>query len=259
MKIFLYVLLVMAGAADPVSAIELTQFAGAAHAYPAMLDLEGRKLANGEFMQQIEDGLLHIRITYDLLKGGRIEEKATFQQRPELIQKEWSWRQFRDDTLQREYKIDFSSGKAAAHKREGGEMKEWSDEVAIEPGSAFAGFGFTLALQNLRDRLTKGEALELKAVGFTPKRRVVTVQVTWQGVDHVPMSGRELRGDNFMIRPEIPAIAKLFVKLPDTHIWLTLPPAGFLRWEGPLAEPSDPLVRVDLTSGAGTGSAKAAK
>lgn len=69
-------------------AIELEQFTGAAHAYLAMLDLEGKKLANGEFTQQIEDGLLQIRITYDLTKGGRIEEKAAFQQRPELIQKQ---------------------------------------------------------------------------------------------------------------------------------------------------------------------------
>lgn len=131
--------------------------------------------------------------------------------------------------------------------------------MVIEPGGTFAGFGFTLALQNLRDRLIKGEALELKAVGFNPKPKVVTVKLTWQGVDRVPMSGRELRGDNFMIRPEIPAIAKIFVKLPDTHIWLTPPPAGFLRWEGPLAEPGDPLVRVDLGSGGESGQARPAK
>ena len=252
MKIFVCALLVMAGAAGPVNAIELTQSAGAAHAYPAMLDPEGKKLANGEFTQEVEDGPLRIRISYDLLKGGRIEEKAAFQQRPELIQKEWSWRELKHGTLQREYKIDFDSGKATARKREEGGTKEWSEQVEIEQGRTFAGFGFTLALQNLRERLIKGEAIELKAVGFTPKPRVVTVKLTWQGVDRVPMSGRELRGDNFMIRPEIPAIAKLFVKLPDTHIWLTRPPAGFLRWEGPLAEPGDQIVRVDLGSGEGS-------
>jgi len=259
MKTFVCALLVMAGAAESASAIELTQLAGAAHAYPAMLDSGGKKLANGEFTQQVADGLLRIRITYDPLRGGRIEEKAAFQQRPELIQKEWSWRELKHGTLKREYKIDFDSGKGTARKREQGEMKEWSEQVEIEQGRTFAGFGFTLACQNLRKRLVKGEAIELKAVGFTPKPRVVTVRLTWQGVDRVPMSGRELRGDNFMIRPEIPAIAKLFVKLPDTYIWLTLPPAGFLRWEGPQAEPSDPLVRVDLTSGAGSGPAKPAK
>lgn len=229
--------------------IKLEQIAGAAHAYPAMLDLNGKKLANGEFIQEITEGVLRIRITYDLPNGGRIEEKAAFEQHPQVAQKQWSWRELKDETLQREYKIDFSSGKATARKREKGEMKEWSDQVEVEPGRSFAGFGFVLALQNLRDHLVKGEAMELKAIGFNPKPKVVTVKLSWQGADRVPMSGRQLRGDHFVIRPEIPAIVKVFVKLPDTHIWLTPPPAGFLRLEGPIAEPSDPMIRVDLGSG----------
>jgi hypothetical protein len=41
----------------------------------------------------------------------------------------------------------------------------------------------------------------------------------------------------------------LFVKVPDAQIWLTTPPAGFLRWEGAMAEPSDQIIRVDLLPG----------
>jgi hypothetical protein len=37
--------------------------------------------------------------------------------------------------------------------------------------------------------------------------------------------------------------------VPDAHIWLTTPPAGFLRYEGALAEPGDQLVRIDLLPG----------
>jgi len=33
------------------------------------------------------------------------------------------------------------------------------------------------------------------------------------------------------------------------------PPAGFLRWEGPLALPDDPMVRVDLLPGGQSGPA----
>ena len=47
----------------------------------------------------------------------------------------------------------------------------------------------------------------------------------------------------------IPAIAKLFIKVPDAQIWLTTPPAGFLRWEGAMAEPDDQIIRVDLLPG----------
>lgn len=123
MKPIICVLMVIA-MAGRLSAIEVTHFTGAAHAYPAMWDLNGKKLASGEFSQEIQGKLLRIRISYNLGRGSRIEEQAAFQQQPELIQKEWSWREFKDGMLQRQYKIDFDSRKAVASKREkGGELQ----------------------------------------------------------------------------------------------------------------------------------------
>ena len=129
-----------------------------------------------------------------------------------------------------------------------------SEKVNIEKGRTFAGFGFTIALSNLRQLLLNREQVELKAVGFSPfptlKPQVVTVKIFYGGPDRVRMAGRSLKGDRFVVRSEIPAIAKLFVNVPDTKIWLTNPrPAGFLRWEGPTVLPNDPLMRVDLLSG----------
>jgi hypothetical protein len=73
------------------------------------------------------------------------------------------------------------------------------------------------------------------------------------------MSGRSLRGDRFTIHPQIFFLARLFVDVPDTKIWLTNPaPAGFLRWEGPIVLPDDPIIRVDLLSGETSGPAKPA-
>ena len=116
-----------------------------------------------------------------------------------------------------------------------------------------AGFGFAMAIKALRPRLVKGESIELGAVGFTPRPRLASVELSYGGVDELRMAGRQLRGDRFIIHPKLPWYAKLFVKIPDTHIWLTTPtPAGFLRMEGPLAEPDDAPVRIDLLPGAGS-------
>jgi hypothetical protein len=74
------------------------------------------------------------------------------------------------------------------------------------------------------------------------------------------MGGRDVEGDHFVIHPQIPVIVKLFISAPDMHIWLTHPaPAGFLRWEGPVAEPGDQIVRVDLLPGDESGAAKPVK
>jgi hypothetical protein len=70
------------------------------------------------------------------------------------------------------------------------------------------------------------------------------------------MAGRAIPADRYIVHPNIPAVAKLFVKVPDATIWLTMPPAGFLRYAGALAEPSDEMIRIDLLPG-GTSEAAA--
>src|SRR5262249_39531287 len=155
----------------------------------------------------------------------------------ELIQEKWSWKELKDRKPEREFDADFLTQMASAHLHK--ENKDVTDKIEIVSGQTSAGFGFTIALSNLRPRLIKGEQIELKAAGFSPiptlKAQVVTVKLSHAGLNQMKMCGRILRGDNFIIHPEIPVLAKLFVKGPDTHVWLTNPkPAGFLRWEGPI-------------------------
>ena len=213
-----------------------------------MRDSSGSRMADGNFVQWIAKDGLHVQITYT--GGGKtMEETIVVQQRPELAQRAWGWREVKDGKPIRTFEMNFVSGAATASKVEDGEMKRWSDTLKVEQGRTFAGFGFTMAAKALRERLIKGETVELKAVGFTPSPKVVTVAMSYGGRETLRMAGREIPGDHFVVHPQIPAIAKLFVKVPDAHIWLTTPPAGFLRYEGALAEPSDQLIRIDLLPG----------
>src|SRR5438876_7815581 len=244
-----------------VLAIEVTQPAGAAHGYPGLFDINGKKLADSEFRQWVENNRLHVVITHKFSAGEVYEEHAQFRQEPELIQEKWSWKESKDGKSQREFAVDFFTGMASAHIRQ--DNKEVSKKINIEPGRTFAGFGFSLALSNLRKRLLDGEQVQLKAVGFsefpTLGPQVVTVTISHGGVDRMRMSGRSLRGDRFIIHPEVPFIAKFFVNVPDTKIRLTNPaPAGFLRWEGPIVLPTDPIIRVGLVSGEKSGPAESA-
>jgi hypothetical protein len=245
----------------PVYALKVTEPAAASHGYPGLCDMNGKKLADGEFRQWVENDRLHVVITYKFSAGEVYEEHAQFRQEPELIQEKWSWKESKHGTSQREFAVDFLTGIASAHIRQ--DHKGVSKTIKIEPGRTFAGFGFSLALSNLRKRLLRGEQVQLKAVGFsdfpTLGPQVVTVTISHGGVDRMRMSGRSLKGDRFVVHPEIPFIANLFVNVPDTKIWLTNPaPAGFLRWEGPIVLPTDPIVRVDLLSGEKSGPAESA-
>src|SRR5438874_13600773 len=243
----------------PVYALKVTEPAAASHGYPGLCDINGKKLADGEFRQWVENNRLHVVITYKFSAGEVYEEHSQFRQESELIQEKWSWKESKHGTSQREFAVDFLTGIASAHISQ--DNKDVSKRIKIEPGRTFAGFGFSLALSNLRKRLLSGEQVQLKAIGFSPfptlKPQVVTVTISHGGVDRMRMGGRTPKGDRFIIHPEIPFIAKLFVNVPDTKIWLTNPaPVGFLRWEGPIVVPTDPMIRVDLLSGTRSGPAQ---
>src|ERR1700720_4769834 len=172
-----------------VPAIEVTQLAAAAHGYPGLYDINGKKLADSEFRQWMENNRLYVVITHKFSAGEVYEEHAQFRQQPELIQEKWSWKESKHGRSQREFAVDFLTGIASAHIHQ--DNKDVSKRIDIEPGRTFAGFGFSLALSNLRNRLLRGEQVQLKAVGFSPfptlGPQVVTVTVSHGGVDRMRM------------------------------------------------------------------------
>src|SRR5215475_9123674 len=104
----------------PVFALKVTEPAAAAHGYPGLCDMNGKKLANGEFRQWVENKRLRVIITYKFPAGELYEEQAQFRQQPELIQEKWSWKESKDGKSQREFAADFLSGIASAQVREEG-------------------------------------------------------------------------------------------------------------------------------------------
>ncbi len=246
------------GARAQISAGEAS-LVSAQHGFPAMRNLQGDKLADGEFLQWLENGTLHVTIDYNFSDGRHIQEKSSLQLTPALTQETWGWNESKNGVALRHFEVDFRSGKAIAETRMESGIKRQAEDIKVEPGRTFAGFAFALAIERERGRLVNGEKIKLKAIGFTPKPRVVSVEISSGGLDRMRMGNRIVQGDRFIIHPEVPAIAKLFVEAKDTHIWLTTPPAaGFLRWEGPLVENDDPMVRVDLLSSEQSGTAEPA-
>jgi len=238
----------VAAAVASAGAIEGNQIETALRAYPVLRDAAGQKIADGDFAQTVENDLLHVQITYTG-NGRRMEETGVFRQRPELAQTKWRWEESARGENVRTFDVDLNSGMATAVKTEKGEPRRWSEKLDIEPGQTFAGFGFSLAIKALRPRLIKGETVSLKAVGFTPQPRTVTVAISYAGSDSIRMVDRSITAEHYVIHPKIPALAKWFVKAPDANIWLTPPPAVFVRFQGALVEPSDPIIRIDGAPG----------
>ena len=101
--------------AAPVLALKVTEPAAASHGYPGLCDMNGKKLADGEFRQWVENDRLHVVITYKFSAGEVYEEHSQFRQEPELIQEKWSWKESKHGKSQREFAVDFLAGTASAH------------------------------------------------------------------------------------------------------------------------------------------------
>jgi hypothetical protein len=193
----------------------------------------------------VQGGVLQIEARYDFADGRTVVERAALRLSPQIEQESWDWTERRQGALVRQYGVDFRARRAVATRID--RHQSWKEDLEIEPGKTFAGIGFVAVIKALRTELAPGEKVDLKAVAFTPKPRLATVNVIRERPQEVRMAGRTIAADPYTIHPDIPSIAKLLVTAPDQRVWLFgTGPAAFLRYEGPLMEPKDPLVRVDL-------------
>jgi hypothetical protein len=214
------------------------------------------RLGEGAHLQWVEEGVLKVRVTYALEEGREVTEEADFRQDPELIQDRWEYREYRGGALYQHFQFDFRTGQARAQQRkEGGaaeqgaqEFETWSEQIDTQPGQAFTGLGFNYALMNLRSRLVdQEEQVDFEAIAFMPGPRKATVRLTHEAQGVVQMGGRVLPADLFRIRPQVGWLGRLFVSPPDFHIWLHREdPPAFLRFQGPIGTPDDPVVQVSV-------------
>jgi hypothetical protein len=219
---------------------------GDAQAFTSLIDAgSGAVLADGRYAQSVRDGVLRIEARFDFPDGRTVVERVSLRLQPRLEQQSWDWTERKGKALVRQYQVDFRTGKAQATRVD--QHKQWKEDLHVTPGKTFAGIAFVAVIRSLREELGAGQKRDLEAVAFTPKPRVAKVSVTRGSPEELRMAERSIRADAYTIHPEIPAIAKLFVKAPDQHVWLLAEgPPAFLRYQGSLVEPDDPVVRIDL-------------
>jgi hypothetical protein len=223
---------------------------GTLRGFPVVRTPDGRAIADGSLIQSIENGKLHAQAVYDFRDGRRIREETVLEQHPLLRQLSWSWEEQRGKDVVRSYSVDLTTGHATVRKHGSDGVDSWDDHLDGTKG-AFVGVGFMYAVKNLTQRLDDGEKIGLTAVVFTPKPRTVTVTISRDEVGELTMAGRKLPAERYVIHPEVPWIARLFVKAPDQYLWFYRPPPPmFLRADIPLAEPNDPMIRIELIPGA---------
>ena len=132
--------------------------------------------------------------------------------------------------------------------RVGVDVRKLSEELGatVKEGKVTAARGkYFVEVGRLKKEIVVGDT--------TPEAEVKALAGKSVGV---VLAGRTIVGERFVLHPLVPLWLRPFVDAPDTRLWLVhSEPAAFLRWEGPLAEVGDPIVRVDLLPGGQSGPA----
>jgi hypothetical protein len=244
----------VAALASSALAVPSTSPEGELFGYPSLEDDAGRPLADSTMRQWFAGGRLQVRIDHAFRDGRAVVERARFRQGRELEQEWWSFEERRGRRILRAFEADLLLGHARAWKVEDdGKESAWEEEVKVEPGKTYAGTGLAYAVKNLRDRLVRGETVDLRAIVFLPKPLSVPVHVKHVGRERIPVLGRPTDADKFEVRPDLHGLEKIVEALKDpagADIWLHHgTPPMLLRARFPLVEVRDPTVRIEVLGG----------
>lgn len=223
---------------------------GVVHGFLLLRTLSGTTLAQGDLLQVARGDTVEARTLFRFRDGSIRDETGTYTQRGVFLLQHYHLIQrgpsFEDDS---EVWMDGATGryrvKSKAHKDGDEELEEGTLEL---PRNTYNGLILTI-LKNL----AKGAIGNIHIVAFTPKPRIVRVEVQPAGEQMVLLGELQKSATHYVLKPRLGTFTTLFARVlgkmpPDNHAWiLTEEVPTFVRFEGPLY-PEGPLRRIEQTT-----------
>jgi hypothetical protein len=206
---------------------------GVTRAFPVVRSLTGQKLAQGDLVQVARGDLVDSRMTFRFSDGSVYEEHVVYSQagvfnliRYRLVQRGPSFPETIEASIDREterYEVRYRGDEDSPEETLAGRF--------TLPPDTYNGM-LSLLLKNLPHR----ESTMVQVVAFTPKPRLVKIQLLPLADDPILVSDSPMRVTRWAIRPQLGLFASLLVAdVPDVHCWILPGDApAFLKAEGPL-------------------------
>jgi hypothetical protein len=221
---------------------------GSLHGFLELRTAGGTLLAPGDLTQVVRDSGIESRMVFHFADSSRFEETVAFSQHGvfamqnyHLIQSGPAFAGDIDATMSR-------SGHYVVKSKSHGDGKEEQDSGSLDlPPDISNGMVIMIA-----KNVAAGRTETVHIVAFTPKPRLVGLQLAPTGSQRLVFGGHSETAVNFTLTPRLGALlgffARLFGKMPpDSHAWIVGGDApAFVRFEGPLY--SGPVWRIDLAS-----------
>jgi hypothetical protein len=204
---------------------------------------DNEKLAQGDFIQVAHGDRVASRLVFRFKDGSIHDETVVFSQRKaftlllyRLVQKGPSFPETLEAMIDREtsrYDVRYRPDEDSPEEHVSGKF-----EI---PDDAYNGM-ISMIVKNL----APGAGTTVSIVAFTPKPRVVQLQLLPAADERAAVAGAQLPATRYHVRPQLGLFASLLVTdIPDIRVWVLPGEApAFLKAEGPLYF-MGPIWRID--------------
>ena len=223
---------------------------GVVHGFLALRSTTGDLLAEGALLQTSRGNEVTSRLVFHFHDGSMHDETAVYAQRG-------TFRLLRDHVIQKgpsfptslDATFDVSRGTVTIRSRKEGEQEDVHTDRMALPADLANGLLFTL-LKNVKPDTPR---IETHFLAFTPKPRVVRLEISPVGEDAFALGNSTIKATHFVVHPELGGVTGLIAPLvgkepPDMHIWILFTDVpAFLRFEGSLYT-GGPTWRIEYIS-----------
>ena len=218
---------------------------GSLHGFLELRTAAGGYLASGDLLQRLRGNILESRMVFHFADSSYFEEAVDFTQRGvfsliryRLVQRGPAFERDLDARLER-------NGRYTVKSRKRGEAEE-RDEGTLELPPDIANGMVIVLLKNL----PAGRAEQVHVVAFTPKPRLIGLELAPEGQDDVAMGRRTVSTRRYVFKPKLGTLLGIAARVtgqfpPDSYAWIVTDDApAFVRFQGPLYD--GPAWRIDL-------------
>jgi hypothetical protein len=224
---------------------------GAAHGFLVLRGPKAEVLGHGDWWQKPDGDRIEVNLRFRFTDGSLSLETFVLAQRGV-----WTLLKYR--SVQRgpsfprdlEGYVERETGRYTVQTYDRSKRDRKVDQGTIElPDDVYALGMLAVPLKNLNS----GERLDAHALAFTPKPRVLKLEVTRAGEDTIVIEGSPRKALRYVAKAELQGalgtVASVAGKQPPAlHYWLAGDPMPtFIRFDGPFY-PDGPIWRVELAA-----------
>ena len=224
---------------------------GSAHGFLVLRAMDANVLAEGDWWQIPSGDRVEVDLRLRFTDGSVSHE--TFELAQHRVWRMLTYRSVQHGpTFPRDIdaRLDGQSGRYRVETKQHGEGESKVDEGSIElPEDTYALGMLAVLLKNL----APGESMMVHVVAFTPKPRVLKLDVSPDTEETVKIQGFSRKTSRYVAKAEVGGAPGIFASIagtqpPALHYWMAGDPVPtFLRFDGPLYA-QGPVWRVELVA-----------